>query len=293
MNTSLKHLSQAQREKLEKAIKIIVRAIQPEKIILFGVYGSASGEGGMSDGILPVADIIPAALGVYDLLIVTRQGDPRSDYEMQDLVENRCRDEVPVTALVHDIGYVNRRLTEGQYFFSTIIQEGTLLYDGRRTPLARPCMPDLGQVRWLAGRDYERWSQQARAFYRSAEFNCNEKQWKIATFLLHQAAEHLYQAILLAFTGYKPTTHNLDKLRRYTNRFSVELVMVFPRDNAAEDNLFRLLLSGYVDARYKEEFTVTEEEVRVLLERVGRLLNIAERVCHNHFSSLEKRAAEG
>ncbi len=71
----------------------------------------------------------------------------------------------------------------------------------------------------LAGRDYERWGDQARAFYRSAEFNRNEKQWRIATFLLHQAAELIYQAVLLAFTGYKPTTHNLDKLRRYTNRF--------------------------------------------------------------------------
>ncbi len=35
----------------------------------------------------------------------------------------------------------------------------------------------------------------------------------MALFMLHQAAEQMYQAILLAFMGYKPTTHNLDKLQ--------------------------------------------------------------------------------
>jgi len=93
--------------------------------------------------------------------------------------------------------------------------------------------------------------------------------------------------------GYKPTTHNLDKLRRYTNRFALELALIFPRDTTEEDDLFRLLASGYVDARYKEEFIITEEEVAVLIERVRRLLEVAERVCLNYFVSLERRVARG
>jgi uncharacterized protein len=263
MNTSLKHLSQAQRDKLERTVRIIVRAVQPEKIILFG----------------PASD-------AFDLLVVSRQGDRRTDYEMQDLIENRCREEAPVTALVHDIAYVNRRLAEGQYFFSVISKEGILLYDAHVTPLAKAAPPDLGKVRTIAMKDYQRWSRQGLAFFRSAGFNRDNQEWKVAAFLLHQAAEHIYQAILLAFTGYKPTTHNLDKLRRYTNRFSVELSRVFPRDNPAEDELFRRLLSGYVDARYKEEFSISEAEITQLLERIGRLIEIAERVCVGHLASL-------
>ena len=101
----------------------------------------------------------------------------------------------------------------------------------------------------------------------------------------------MYQAILLAFTGYKPTTHNLDKLRRYTNRFSIELALLFPRDNEEEDRLFRLLLAGYVDARYKDDFTITGMQAGVLVTRVGRLLEIADRVCGNRLLMLEKKAA--
>jgi HEPN domain-containing protein len=143
-----------------------------------------------------------------------------------------------------------------------------------------------------AQRDFDRWRRQAWAFFRSAEFNLHQEEWKIAAFLLHQAAEHMYQAILLAFMGYKPTTHNLDKLRRYTNRFSIELALLFPRDNEEEDRLFRLLVSGYVDARYKEDFVVSGAEIGVLTERIRRLLEIAERICKNRLLNLEKKAAK-
>jgi HEPN domain-containing protein len=285
MNTSLKHLAPRQQEQLRRVVAVIVQAIRPEQIILFGVHAGNAG-----------LDALPPVLRPFDLLIVSQQGDRRSDYELQDLIENRCREAAPVTVLVHDIAYVNRRLTEGQYFFYSVIREGVLLYNAGRIPLAPAELPDWAQVRELAGRDFERWGQQARAFYRSAVFNESTYQdggERVSIFLLHQAAEQIYQAILLAFTGYKPTTHNLDKLRRYTNRFSLELAMVFPRDNEREDELFRLLVSGYVDARYKEDFTITVEALGLLLERVGRLLAIAERICGNHFISLEKKAAGG
>jgi HEPN domain-containing protein len=284
MNTSLKHLSSLQRGQLETAKRIIIQAVRPEKIILFGVYSVAAEAAIFNEKLLP-------GIGAYDLLVVTREGDHRSDYELQDIIENRCRDEVPVTVLVHDIGYVNKRMAEGHYFFSTILGDAILLFDGGGTRLAGAGMSDLAQVRLRAEKDFERWRRQAWAFFRSAEFNIGREEWKIATFLLHQAAEHMYQAILLAFTGYKPTTHNLDKLRRYTNRFSIELALLFPRNSEEEDRIFRQLLSGYVDARYKEDFSVTGEEAGLLTERVGRLLEIAERVCRNRLLSLEKKVA--
>jgi HEPN domain-containing protein len=285
MNTSLEHLSGEQRRMLERAVEITVRAVRPEKIILFGMYGSG--------GDVRLPEGLPPALGAFDLLIITREDERRSDYELQDIIESRCREEVPVTAIVHDIAYVNRRAKERQYFFTMVLMEGILLFDAHRTPLARPLLPNLQEVRQLAEKDFDRWNRQARDFFRSAEFIGEKRGWNTAAFLLHQAAEQCYQAILLAFTGYKPTTHNLDKLRRYTNRFSVELALLFPVDNPEEEDLFRLLSSGYVSARYKEEFIITEQEVRELTARIRRLLDIAERVCCNHFISLSKRAVAG
>jgi HEPN domain-containing protein len=281
---SLSHLSTEQRKMLEKAVNIIIRAVQPEKIVLYGMFGVA--------GDRRFLQRLPPSLAAFDLLIITREGERRTDYEIQDIIENRCRGEVTVTALVHDIAYVNKKATEGQYFFSSVLrEEGTLLYDAHRTALAEAFAPNLEEVRQVAEKDFDRWARQAREFFLGAEYVRGKRGWNTATFLLHQAAEQCYQAILLAFTGYKPTTHNLDKLRRYTNRFSMELALLFPLDNAEEEELFRLLASGYVSARYKEEFLINEKEVGLLEERVRRLLDIANRVCYGHFIRLNRRVA--
>ncbi|HEY4064386.1 MAG TPA: HEPN domain-containing protein [Puia sp.] len=285
MNTSLQHLPSIKREQVRDMIKIVLQAANPEKIILFGIYGTPGA------GTEIFADHhFPAAVVTYDLLVVTRRGDHRSDYALQDIIENRCRGRIPVTVLAHDIDFVNSRLTEGHYFFTTMVREATLLYDAGHIPLAKAGLPDLQQIRTIAEKDFERWRQQARAFFRSAAFNRQHKERRVAVFLLHQTAEHIYQAILLAFTGFKFNTHNLDKLRRYTNRFSIELTLLFPRDNEEEDRLFRLLLQGYVDARYKDGYNISEEDLELLSTRIGQLLSIAERICRNRFLSLEKMA---
>lgn len=72
----------------------------------------------------------------YDILVITRSGDVRKDYEVQDIIENRCVYKTPVNVIVHDIDFVSKMLSEGQYFFTDIEQEGILLYDAGTTPLS-------------------------------------------------------------------------------------------------------------------------------------------------------------
>jgi HEPN domain-containing protein len=287
MNTSLEHLSATKRGQLKVITRIIAKAIRPEKIILFGTHGSIDGGTEMWTD-----KQLMHCMSSFDLLIVTRRGERRYDHEIQDIIENRCRTHTPVTVLIHDIDYVNKRLVGGHYFFSMMSREAILLYDAGNVPLALASLPDLPKIKETAQKDFENWRGSANAYFKSAVFNLYEKEFKVAIFLLHQAAERIYQAILLTFTGYKPCTHNLDKLRRYTNRFSIELAMLFPRNTKEEDDLFKLLLQGYVDARYCDEYQITEEEVTLLIERIARLMSIADRVCKNRFVSLDKMASD-
>src|ERR1700748_171836 len=82
MNTSLKHLLPRQQEQLETAKNIIVSAIQPEKIILFGVYSVPAEAAQCND--TARAGSLPKGVGAYDLMVVAQEGDHRSDYELQD-----------------------------------------------------------------------------------------------------------------------------------------------------------------------------------------------------------------
>lgn len=284
MNTSLKHLSSLQQRQLDDAIKVIVHTLRPEKIILFGVY-SVAGDAAL------FTQLFPSPPTPFDLLIVTNRSENRSDYQLQDQLETSCRGVAQITPVIHDLAYVNRQIRARQYFFSMISIEGILLYDAGTMALEKPALPNFEEVRQTAEKDYERWAGQASAFFSSARFNMQRKEGKTAMFLLHQAAEQIYQAILLVFNGYKPTTHNLDKLRRYTNRLSIELASLFRRNNEKEEHLFQLLASSYVEARYKEDYIISEEEVIKVAARVEELLDIAGRVCNNHLASLEKKAA--
>ncbi|MHA4807740.1 HEPN domain-containing protein [Flavitalea flava] len=287
MNTSLGHLPVLKRDQIDRITKVIINCIHPEKVILFGLFGT-SGAGG---NVIATSQF-PSWTGSYDLLVIMRRGDRRPDQELQELITNRCRSVTPVTVLVHDIEYINDQLSEGNYFFSSILQEAVLLYDAGSCPFVKATPPDLFLIKTKARRDFERWWFQGKAFFRSALFNRQQKQMNIAVFLLHQAAEHAYQAILLVFTGYKPCTHNLDKLRRYTCRFSIELAMLFPGNSKAEESLFRLLLYSYIDARYKEGYSIGEDDLDQLTERIDHLLSLAERLCRNRFVLLDKMLAE-
>jgi len=283
MRTNMQQLSPRDRRQLQNLTQLIIKAVRPEKIILYGM----NSEGGYDTS--PTKDTSP---GGYDLLLVTRRGDRRYDHEIQDIIENRCRTHASVSVLVHDIDHVNQRLREGQYFFALMSRDAYLLYDAGTIPLVAAAPPDLPGIRQQAEKDFERWHRQAEAFFRSALYNIEQRQEpRVAIFLLHQAAEQIYQAILLAFMGYKPCTHNLDKLRRYTLRFSMELALLFPRDGAGEDHLFKMLLQSYVDARYKEDYHISENDLQQITQRVDRLLSIARRICRNRFISLEKMAA--
>jgi uncharacterized protein len=284
MNHSLAHLPGYKQDQLLEVTEIIVKAVDPEKIILFGSHAT----GRWVEDRYVEDHILHEYISDYDILVITKQDDKRKDYEVQDIIKNRCRYKNPVIVIVHDIDYVNMMLGEGHYFFSDIEKEGVMLYDAGNTPLAerRPLTP--AEMKRIAEEYFEQWYRSAKGFYDSAILISGIDQLKIAVFNLHQAAERTYNAIELVFTGYKPNTHNLEKLKHYTRNFSKELVAVFPEDTPYEVHLFDLLKRGYVDARYKKEYVITAEELQVLIERVGRLQEVADRICREKIGKFEK-----
>ena len=103
----------------------------------------------------------------------------------------------------------------------------------------------------------------------------------MAAFELHQAAERLYNTVLPVFTNYKPKTHNLDILRQYSKHLSKDLFMIFPfpTENEYEAHLFDLLKRGYVDARYKNDYKITKNELEALIDRVNKMKTVVKRIC--------------
>jgi HEPN domain-containing protein/predicted nucleotidyltransferase len=283
VNTSLHHLPEHKQKQLKEIAGIIVKAVDPEKVILFGSHAT----GRWVEHRYTEGGITYEYISDYDILVITKSGETRKDYEVQDLIENRCVYKTPVTVITHDIDFINKMLTEGQYFFTDIEKEGILLYDAGNTPLAerKPLSP--AEAKAITQDYFDQWYHSAVGFLKGAGFYLQQKEYKLAGFMLHQATERTYNAIILVQTGYKPKTHNLDKLKRFSKRFSEELEGIFPDNTPEEKHLFDLLKRGYVDARYKNNYAITAEELHILIERVTKIQAIAERLCKEKIASFD------
>jgi len=283
VNTSLEHLPEHKQKQLKEITEIIVKAVDPEKVILFGSHAT----GRWVEHRYTEGGITYEYISDYDILVITKSGEQRKDYEVQDLIENRCVYKTPVTVITHDIDFINKMLTEGQYFFTDIEKEGILLYDAGNIPLAERKPLSRWEAKSVAQQYYDQWFISAKEFVEVAAFCLQRQQLKIGAFNLHQATERTYNAIILVETGYKPKTHNLDKLKRYSKRFSEELESVFPYNTPEEKHLFDLLKRGYIDARYKDHYEITAEELAQLIERVSSLQIIAEKICQEKIASFD------
>lgn len=277
MKASLSHLPLNNKEEILQIADVIKDVVNPEKIILFGSYA----KGTQVDDTYVERGIRYQYISDYDFLVIPKDSAIK-EYVIQDKIVNRFRHlKTPVNVIVHDINYVNDGLSEGQYFFTDIIREGVLLHDSGVFEFAEARELTLSEQKAIAERYFNKWFSNANEFLVDTKNAFNRKSFNKAAFELHQATEHFYNTVLLVFTGYKPKTHNLDKLRQHTKHLSEELFAVFPfpEEDETGRHLFDLLKRGYIDARYKEDYSITAEELSELINKVSDFRDITERIC--------------
>ncbi|WP_176722526.1 HEPN domain-containing protein, partial [Candidatus Thiosymbion oneisti] len=127
------------------------------------------------------------------------------------------------------IQFVNRRLRKSQYFYIDILREGVLLHDSGKFQLAEPIEITSKERKKLAEEDFEYWFSGAKTFLKYAEDAINNSDNSYAAFNLHQVTERLYGTILLVFTRYKPSTHDLEKLGQRVSSIEPRFLSIFPR----------------------------------------------------------------
>lgn len=283
MKTSITHLPENKQQEILRIVEIIKDVADPEKIILFGSYA----KGKYTEHSYTGRDGIRYEyVSDYDLLVVTKEASEKS-YELEDKVTNRSRMyRSAVNMEIHDIAYINEGLEVGQYFFSDIVKEGIVLHDKGTVQFAEPREITPKEQKNISQRYFEKWFKKGTAFLNLVT-HLRENELNEGAFLLHQTAESFYYTTLLVFTGYKPKTHNLGKLRKQAKELSEELYLVFPAESSKKENhLFDLLKRGYVDARYRDDYVITKEELTALIDRVEEMKAVVDRICKDRIESI-------
>lgn len=281
MKKSILHLPKRKQEDLYFLVHEITKRLpQTEFIILYGSY--ATGKYVVYDERVEFG--IPTSfMSDYDILVVT---SGISDKKVGNLLDNiddlYYKDpelQTPVQFINDDIKTLNRQLEEGRYFYTQLKQEGIVLYDSGKFKLARRRKLNFKEIQEQAQEYFNDKYESAEGFLRGAKFYYSDKNFKLSSFLLHQACENYYYSIRLAFTLRSNKQHNLSKLSASVKRHSDELAKVFPRDTPEEKRLFTLLKDAYVEARYNPKFLVTKEDIDALLPKVELLRDITKLIC--------------
>ena len=299
MKITLPKRSLVIKERLERIVEEILK-IRKGKIAMIILFGSYARGDWVSDEYVE-DNITYTYQSDIDLLIILRKEnyDRRFALKMEDQIEKRLEysgienpalyKEPWASLIIETIGTVNRQLEEGQYFFSDIKEEGVLLYDNAEFKLAEAKVLSHRERSELAQKDYDHWFIRGGEFLDQSNYALKKNRNNLCAFLLHQATESFYNAILLVFSGYKPKLHDIKKLRKRTNGYHRDLFRAFPLNTLEQREHFDLLRRAYIEARYSKDYEIGKKQLEYLIKRIEELKTVTEKTCLERIASYKKQ----
>lgn len=284
MKKSVNFLPENKRNDLKQLVDLVRRNIKDVgMVILYGSYARNT----HVDYDQRIEFGVPTYfMSDYDILILTRKPIGAIEYSLYDKIadaffqyKNRPFHTKP-QFINYGIDDFNYALSKAHYFETEIKRQGIILYDSGEYKLARRRKLNFDEIQERAQKYYDdNFKPKAIEFILLNIDSYNRKNYKMASFNLHQATENLLRIIELVFTLYSPKEHRLTELMNRCKRFTTEIFKAFPRDTPEEERLFKLLERAYVESRYNPDFEITKEDIDALLPKVERLRDIVERVC--------------
>jgi len=275
---ALSHLPAEKQNEILQALEIIKLEADPEKVILFGSHAT----GKWVDSSYVEDGITISYISDYDFLVILSDDKKGQEGQIISHIENRCEDfDGFVSVLANPITHVNTGLLFGQFFFMRIIDEGITLYDKETTEFVSPKILTAEEARQKAKDYFDIWFRNGSEFLIDANNAFERQSYRNCVFYLHQAAENFYATVLLVFEGYKPSMHSLQKMRIYSKHINRELFGLFrmPEDDQYQYRLFDLLKRGYIEARYKPNYDISEIECKDLLDKLEQMHEIVKSLC--------------
>ncbi|HKG08570.1 MAG TPA: HEPN domain-containing protein [Pedobacter sp.] len=206
------------------------------------------------------------------LLMVT-DSVSRIEHTVQDFANAHYRPG-RVVILVHGKQSIENSLAAGNGFFKNACQPFNLRYssgDDLILDLECDAMSSIPELK--AG--FERRSALTQGFFASAKDCFMRGQYNLSVFLLHQTVEQCCIGLIGLHMDYRCDIHNLYRLLSLCRCFSTEPFDIFLSGDNNDRRLFDVLLKSYCEARYKMNFVVAVEDLRLIFEKVERLVACA------------------
>ncbi|MHC4395558.1 MAG: HEPN domain-containing protein [Planctomycetota bacterium] len=286
MKRSLAHLPEYKQKELELIKDIILEKVPDVRMIV--LFGSYARDEWVEDTHLE-GHVTHVYESDFDILVATRYKKTAEDLKIHDIVKQRInatgKVDTPYDIIYHNYNYVNKMITDGQYFFTDIQKEGIYLYRKHRHNIGTIKTIPPEKRKQLAQQEFKKWFKSAKEFFDTFYDDLGKRRYKKAAFELHQAVERFYSAVTLVFVNYRFRTHDIETLGKKAVSYDSEFAKVFPRDTDEQEKLFDLLRKAYIDARYKDSYEITKEQLEQLAPCVKKLHEVTERICKEKIES--------
>lgn len=165
----------------------------------------------------------------YDMLILTRKAIGAIEYSLYDKItdaffqhKNRPFHTHP-QFINYGIDDFNYALKKAHYFETEIKREGIILYDSGEYKLERRRKLNFNEIQERAQKYYNDKFSTAVAFLKGVKFYYDDSNYKMSSFLLHQATENLLRVVPMVFILYGYKDHNLTTLMKACKEYAPEI----------------------------------------------------------------------
>ena len=184
MKRDINHLPAHKQQELKTIAQIICDIAAPEMIILFGSYARG-------DWVEDKYDKEHYRYqSDFDILVIVQIRNELMQGKLEREIEEKLdKEQSPISIIVHDVEFVNRRLSKAQYFFSDIKKEGIHLYNSEQFQLNEPKELSNAALQKIAQEDFHYWFEKAENLLEIFEFAFKNKKYNEAAFMLHQTTK--------------------------------------------------------------------------------------------------------
>lgn len=213
-----------------------------------------------------------------DFLLILSQRCTVPFTELEPLLETAGLKDCTSGCSLHREHTVCDALKNGHVFYTCFITDKNLVYDDGT--IVFPQIPEelRAKMRERVLNQFTFFQEKAKCFYESAVSLYDNYTPPVIVFMLHQAVELTYRAILENLNGYGKKTHDIRVLSKQTRRCAPQLGNIFPDNTAEEQRLVSLLNAAYLASRYDSNYTISNKDLNILIKRIKLFMETAKRV---------------
>jgi HEPN domain-containing protein len=218
------------------------------------------------------------------ILISNKSQRPVSDYKGLLDASGLTNNQFIYSVII--ISEFQRQLDKGNLFYSSLCNKENVVYQLSHHENLLTQRQRLERNLYSCISEFTPGFKRAKLFVKGAAFYYEKEELPMAAFMLHQAIEQVFRALILSIKGQEVRTHSILELKQHLQTCAPELLYFLSPDCSTNRRLLDRIEKAYSCARYIDSYTIAKEDINTLFEEVKKLLGKTKRVFEEMVRSL-------